>query len=141
MFIRIQSADTTPIYLQIVEQIRRMAASGRLPAGSRLPSVRRLADQLLVNHNTVARAYRTLEREGVATGRQGHGVFVTDQRSPFRAAERTALLHDSVDRLLTEAAELRVEVEDVITLVRSRARQHADSEEASAQSQGEGRSS
>jgi len=121
MFLRIQPTDPTPIYLQIVEQVRRVAASGRLPAGERLPSVRGLAEKLLVNHNTVARAYRELERDGVVASRHGYGVFVADQASRFRASERAALLNERVDRLLTEASELRVELEDLITLVRNRA--------------------
>lgn len=141
MFIRIQPNDAIPIYRQIVEQIRRMAASGRLPPGTRLPSVRSLAEQLLVNHNTVARAYRMLEREGVAAGRQGHGVFITDQTSPFRSGERAALLHDSVDRLLTEATELRVELEDLVALLRARARLHPDRSDAASDQQDERQSS
>ena len=120
MDLRLDAASHTPIYEQVVAQVRALVASGRLPAGERLPSVRGLAERLLINPNTVARAYRELEREGVVVSRQGHGVFVADQTSPFRAAQRRRLLAASVDRLLTEAAQLGLEPAEVLELVRQR---------------------
>ena len=120
MNLRVDAASHTPIYEQVVAQVRALVAGGRLPAGQRLPSVRGLAEQLLINPNTVARAYRELERDGVVVSRQGHGVFVADQGSPFRAAERRRLLAASVDRLLAEAAQLGLEPADVEEMVRQR---------------------
>lgn len=120
MDLRIDAASHTPIYEQVVAQVRGLVASGRLAAGERLPSVRGLAERLLINPNTVARAYRELERDGVVVSRQGHGVFVADQASPFRAAERRRMLAASVDRLFEEAAQLGLEPSDVHELVRVR---------------------
>ena len=120
MDLQIDAASHTPIYEQVVTQVRALVASGRLPAGERLLSVRGLAERLLINPNTVARAYRELEREGVVVSRQGHGVFVADQASPFRAAQRRRMLAASVARLFAEAAQFGLEPADVQELVRQR---------------------
>jgi GntR family transcriptional regulator len=61
MQIHIQAQDGVPIYLQVMQQIKYLVASGRLEPGEELPSIRSLAEQLLVNPNTIARAYRELE--------------------------------------------------------------------------------
>lgn len=119
MKLRIQPG-TIPIYQQISDQIRRRVSAGRLEAGERLPSVRALADQLAVNANTVARAYRELERERFVVSRQGDGVFVADRSSPFLARDRRELLERAVDRLLVEAEQLDVGIDEVTTLLRER---------------------
>jgi GntR family transcriptional regulator len=121
MDLRIDAASHTPIYQQVTEQVRALVASGRLPAGERLPSVRGLAERLLINPNTVARAYRELERDGIVVSRHGHGVFVADQASPFRLAERRRMLAASIERLFAEAALLGLSPADVEDLVRQRA--------------------
>ena len=120
MDLRIDAVSHTPIYEQVVAQVRALVASGRLPAGERLPSVRGLAERLLINPNTVARAYRELEHAGVVVTRQGHGVFVADPASPFRAAHRRRMLAASIDRLFAEAEQLGLEPADVPELVRQR---------------------
>lgn len=120
MDLKIDAASHTPIYEQVVAQVRALVASGRLAAGERLPSVRGLAESLLINPNTAARAYRELELEGVVVSRQGHGVFVGDQAAPFRAAQRRRMLAASVDRLFAEAEQLGLEPADVEDLVRQR---------------------
>ncbi len=120
MDLKVDAASHTPIYQQVVAQVRALVASGRLAAGERLPSVRGLAESLLINPNTAARAYRELERDGVVVSRQGHGVFVGDQASPFRAAQRRRMLAASIDRLFAEAAQLGLDPADVEDLVRQR---------------------
>ena len=74
MQVRVSTKEGIPIYLQIINQIKYMVASGRLTPGDKLPPVRRLAEQLLINPNTVARAYRELETVKVLNTRQGSGV-------------------------------------------------------------------
>ena len=111
---------TIPIYQQISDQIRRRVSAGRLEAGERLPSVRALAEQLAVNANTVARAYRELERERFVVSRQGDGVFVADRSSPFLARDRRKLLDGAVDRLLVEAEQLDFDLEAVEAALRER---------------------
>jgi GntR family transcriptional regulator len=67
-----------PAYLQIVQRLERQASSGRLHAGDQLPTVRALADELGLNFNTVARAYRLLHRTGVVSAQRGRGTYVTE---------------------------------------------------------------
>ncbi len=86
-----------PIYLQIVERFRRAIARGELRPGEKVPAVRELAGQLLVNPNTVQRSYQELEREGLFATRRGLGTFVSD--SPDLAGPLRARLAESAVRL------------------------------------------
>ena len=78
MHLHISASDGVPIYLQIVNQVKYLVASGRLAPGEELPPIRVLAEQLVVNPNTVARAYRELEPAGVVTKRRTAGTYVSD---------------------------------------------------------------
>ena len=120
MQVRISDQDGVPIYVQLANQIKYLVASGRLKPGEQLPPVRKLAEQLLVNPNTVARAYRELESEGLVISRQGSGVFVSDGVSPLARREQQRLLLERIDMLLTEARQMKVDVESLIGLVRQR---------------------
>ena len=120
MQVRISQEDGTPIYQQLVHQIRLLVATGRLVEGEQLPAVRRLAEQLLINPNTVARAYRELEAEGVVSSRRGAGVFVSGEKSPLSRKERNRLLNERIDALLAEAVQLDFDLETVADLVRQR---------------------
>jgi len=71
MQLHVSTGDGVPIYLQIAHQVKYLVASGRLAPGDEIPPIRVLAHQLLVNTNTVARAYLELEREGVVHKRHG----------------------------------------------------------------------
>jgi GntR family transcriptional regulator len=85
------TSDGVPIYQQIVNQVRYLVASARLKTGDELPPIRVLADQLLVNPNTVARAYRELETAGIVEKRRTAGTYVSDQGSPLARRERRQL--------------------------------------------------
>ena len=122
MQIRISNRDGIPIYRQIVNQIKYLVAAGRLAAGDQLLPVRTLAEQLVVNPNTVSRAYRELESAGVITARQGSGAFVTENGSPLAMREKRKVLQERVDMLLAEADSLDVDVTTVIRLLRDRSR-------------------
>lgn len=74
--------DPRPIYEQIKSGLRQMMADGQLPGGAKLPSVRELAVQLAINPNTIQRAYRELEAEGVIVSVQGRGCFVSEDYKP-----------------------------------------------------------
>jgi GntR family transcriptional regulator len=117
--------DTTsrvPIYRQLMDQVRQGVARGRLRPGSRLPSVRVLSRELVVNPNTVARAYSELEREGVLHTRQGLGVFVAEPQAELSAAARRERLRAALDRFLTEAVYLGFSSDDVLSAVEKRIR-------------------
>ena len=120
MQFHIATNNGTPIYLQIVNQVKYQVASGRLSAGDQLPPVRKLAEQLLVNPNTVARAYRELEAAGVLNTRRGAGVFVSDSPSPLARREQNKILTERIDQLLAEARHMEIDVETVIGLIRQR---------------------
>src|SRR2546421_7739823 len=118
MRIHLTPNDGVPIYLQIVQQVKYLIASGRLAAGDELPPIRTLAERLLVNPNTVARAYRELEAAGVVTTRRGAGTHVAGAGSPLARRECLAALTQRVDALLTEARQMNVSTEEVLDLVR-----------------------
>jgi GntR family transcriptional regulator len=77
-----------PIYLQLMEQVKHAIETGALRPGEQLPGIRPLAEELVVNPNTVAKAYRELEHEGVVELRQGAGAFVTDKAPNKKDADR-----------------------------------------------------
>ena len=104
MIIKPNPSLGVPIYLQLVEQVKHAIETGALRPGDQLPSIRPLAEELVINANTVAKAYRELEREGVVELRQGAGAFVADtagagQRGleKFRGAQ--PLVAETVQRL------------------------------------------
>ncbi|HEY2154097.1 MAG TPA: GntR family transcriptional regulator [Isosphaeraceae bacterium] len=120
MQIQIAPGDGVPIYVQIADQVKRLVASGRLAPGEELPPIRALAERLLVNPNTVARAYRELELAGVVTKRRTAGTYVSDDAAPLDRAERVAIVAARVDALLAEAKQLGVGLDELIELIRLR---------------------
>lgn len=87
MTIQVNRQSGTPLYLQIVDQVQYLIATGGLQPGERLPSIRQLAVDLGVNRNTVAHAYKELNREGVISTRQGRGTFVSEQPDRLQLAQ------------------------------------------------------
>lgn len=120
MQINITTHDKVPIYLQVVNQIKYQVAAGRLAAGEELPPIRVLAEKLVVNPNTIARAYRELELAGIVEKRRTAGTFVSDQGSPLARRERMKILTERIDQLLAEALQMNVSLDDVIKLVNQR---------------------
>ena len=120
MQLHVSPHDGVPIYRQIINQVRLLVASGRLRPGDELPPIRTLAEDLLVNPNTVARAYRDLEAMGVVDTRRGAGTRVSDRGSPLAEPERRRILTERVDALLAEAKHLGCEIDALLALVRER---------------------
>ncbi len=120
MQIRISTSDGIPIYLQIVNQVKYLVAAGRLEPGKELPAIRALAEQLVVNPNTVARAYRELEVAGIVEKRRTSGTYVSGAGSPLAREERLRILTERVDALLAEARQMEVKFDEVIDLLRRR---------------------
>jgi GntR family transcriptional regulator len=120
MQIHITASDGVPIYIQVVNQIKYLVAAGRLVAGEELPPIRTLAEKLLVNPNTIARAYRELEIAGIVEKRRTAGTYVSDQGSPLARRERMKILTDRIDQLLAEAKQMDVSIDDIQTLVQQR---------------------
>jgi GntR family transcriptional regulator len=107
-----------PPYLQIVAQVKQLIASGRLSADQELPPIRALAEKLIVNPNTVARAYRELEAAGWLYTRRGAGTFVAAGTTSFSAAACQKQIKDRVRSLLAEAEHMNISVKDLIKLIR-----------------------
>ncbi len=120
MQIHITATDGVPIYLQVVNQIKYLVAAGRLVAGEELPPIRTLAEKLVVNPNTIARAYRELEIAGIVEKRRTAGTYVSDQGSPLARRERMKILTERADQLLAEAGQMDVSLEDVLKLMKQR---------------------
>ena len=118
MQIHIDSSDGVPIYMQIINQVKHLSASGRLSPGEEMPAIRVLAAQLVVNPNTVARAYLELERAGVVTKRQGTGTYVSESTSSLTKRGKLKLLKQRADSLVVEADHLGIDLPDVLELVR-----------------------
>ena len=119
----IQTASGIPIYQQLAEQIYAAVARGRLRPDERLPSVRELSQTLVVNPNTVARAYTELERQGAVYTRPGMGVFVSAARAALPKKVRRERLQQAIDQLLIEAVQIGCDSEEVLELVDERIKQ------------------
>jgi GntR family transcriptional regulator len=122
-----------PIFRQIVDQVRLAAATGRLAENSPLPSVRALAERLLINPNTVAKAYAELARERVIETQQGRGVFIAPPRQMYTKIERRRRLEPLVTALANEGVSLGFSTDELIDALRQKLeslpRPHAQAEE------------
>jgi GntR family transcriptional regulator len=88
MLLRPNPSSGVPIYLQLMEQVKHAVETGALRPGEQLPGIRPLAEDLVINPNTVAKAYRELEHEGVIELRHGAGAFVSANASPKKLTEK-----------------------------------------------------
>ncbi len=113
MTFNINTGSNTPIYKQITDQVRLAVTQGKLAVGDQLPSVRALAEDLVVNPNTVARAYADLMREGLLESRAGRGVFITPKRKVFSRAEGRRRLEPLLSTLIGEAMILDFKPEEL----------------------------
>jgi GntR family transcriptional regulator len=114
MFSELDFRSHVPIYVQLVERIKHLVASGVLEPGSQLPTVRQLAAELRVNFNTIARAYRILDEAGVISTQQGRGTFVLDPPPPEQAERlRRAALEGLTGSYLADAERMGFEPQEV----------------------------
>ena len=113
---RLDGSTGVPPYLQLVHQVRQSLLLGYLRAGDQLPTVKEVAVDLAINPNTVVKAYRQLEHEGLAAGRPGQGTFITGTlASPSAAASRA--LRASLEQWFRDAAEAGLSDEAVTALI------------------------
>ncbi|MGA2245514.1 MAG: GntR family transcriptional regulator [Verrucomicrobiota bacterium] len=120
MIWQIDFRSGTPVYLQLVDQVRHAAASGGLRAGEPLPSIRPLAEELRVNRNTIAKAYAELESQGVIETVPGKGCFLKEVNSLLTKTARNDLLVQEVDRAIVAAHHLQIGDEELLALLRRR---------------------
>ena len=129
MRIQITTGSSIPIYRQVVDQIRHAAASGKIAVGEALPSVRSLAAELVLNPNTIAKAYAALVRDGVLESQQGRGYFVAARREIYTRKERRRRLEEVMDPFLAEALTLGFSAEQIVEEVTKRLQKLAPVEE------------
>ena len=100
-FFRLNASSGVPLYLQLMEQVKHAVETGALGPGDQLPTIRALAQELVMNSNTVVRAYRELEHEGIVELRHGLGAFISDSVEERHKLMRKAqtVVQSAVDRL------------------------------------------
>jgi len=120
LWIQILPGSSEPIYVQVAEQISKAIARRELASGDKLPAVRKLAAELVINPNTVARAYSRLERAGLVTTKTGSGTFVSDPKLRRTDAADINMLTERMDTLITRGLNLGLKAQDLISLFESR---------------------
>jgi GntR family transcriptional regulator len=113
---RLDGSTGVPPYLQLVHQVRQSLLLGYLQEGDRLPTVKDVAGDLAINPNTVVKAYRQLEHEGLSAGRPGQGTFVTGTLTPAQP-DTHAALRAALERWLRDAGEAGLSDEAVTALI------------------------
>jgi GntR family transcriptional regulator len=114
---RVDSRSVVPPYLQIVQQVRQALRMGLLDVGDKIPAVREVVAATAVNPNTVLKAYRDLEREGLIEARPGHGTFVL-KRPPGPPPGTVSRLGRSLARWVRQAREAGLDDESIESLLR-----------------------
>ena len=114
MQFHIDNASNRPAYQQIIDQVKRDIALGRLVKDEKLPTVRQLANQLAINPNTIAKAYRLLEHEGIITTKPGAGAFVANLDTNLSRAVRKKLVNEELERTVVEAFHMQIDKETLL---------------------------
>ncbi len=109
MQIKIDNASDRPVYQQIIDQVKRDIALGRLGKDEKLPTVRQLAGQLAINPNTIAKAYQQMEREGIITTRPGLGAFVANLDSDLSNSVKKKLISEDLERAVVDAFHMQID--------------------------------
>ena len=117
MLLHVNPSSGVPVYLQIEGQVKQAIAAGALREGEALPSVRKLAADIRINPNTVAKAYQNLEREGVIRTVPGGGTFAANASPGLLKSEKLRRLRPVARQLVVESFQLRLGPPDVIRLV------------------------
>jgi GntR family transcriptional regulator len=114
MQIRIDNSSDRPVYQQIIDQVKRDIALGRLGKDERLPTVRQLAGQIAINPNTIAKAYQQLEREGIIMTRPGAGTFVANLDSDLSSSVKKKLICEDLELAVVDAFHMQIESQTLL---------------------------
>jgi GntR family transcriptional regulator len=117
MILRVNPSSGLPLYLQIEAQVKQAVAAAALKADDALPSVRKLAADLRINPNTVARAYQDLERDGIIRTVPGGGCYVADGMPGLLKTEKVRRLRPHAQQIAVEGMQLRLAPEEILKLV------------------------
>jgi GntR family transcriptional regulator len=126
VWLRVDPRSPKPVYQQVVEGVKEAVARGTLEQGERLPSVRELAGQMTLNHNTVARAYQELERERVIEVVRGRGTFVAASPRPPDREARVQQLVARIREMIVDAHHLQLGEDELLALVEATVRAWRD---------------
>src|ERR1700689_3705322 len=116
MLVHVSSSSGSPLYLQIESQLKHAIAAGALKPDDPLPSVRKLAAELRINPNTVARAYQNLERDGIIRTVPGGGTYVADNVPGLLKSEKLKRLRPLAVQIAVEGSHLRLTRDEVLKL-------------------------
>jgi GntR family transcriptional regulator len=114
MQIRIDNASDRAVYQQIIDQVKRDIACGKVMKEERLPTVRQLAGQLAINPNTIAKAYQQLEREGIIVTRPGTGAFVANLDSNLSNSVKKKLICEDLERAVVDAFHMQIDSQTLL---------------------------
>jgi GntR family transcriptional regulator len=120
LWIQITPGSSEPVYIQVAEQISETIAKGQLTSGDKLPAVRKLAAELVINPNTVARAYSRLEQAGLVTTKTGSGTFVADPKLRRADAADINMLTERMDTLITRGLNLGLAAQELTEIFKAR---------------------
>ncbi len=120
LHLTINPGGESPIYRQIADGVRRAILAGKVAPGDPLPSVRGLAEELVVNPNTVMRAFADLAREGLIDAQPGRGFFVAERRQPYSRAERERRLQAAVETFVHAIAFLDFKPAEILSPLQKR---------------------
>jgi GntR family transcriptional regulator len=115
---RLDSHSGVPVYRQIIDQVQGAIASGVLAVGDQLPTVRQVAVDLVINPNTVSRAYREMEIRGTLDTQQGSGTFIADKKIEYAKGERERQLGQLVGEFVSRAGSTGFTVEQLVKALR-----------------------
>jgi GntR family transcriptional regulator len=114
MQIRIDNSSDRPVYQQVIDQVKRDIALGRLCKDEKLPTVRQLAGQLAINPNTIAKAYRQLEQEGIIVTRAGAGTFVANLDSELSSSVKKKLICEDLELAIVDAFHMQIDSQTLL---------------------------
>ena len=117
MLFHVNPSSGVPIYVQIETQVKNAIAAGALKRDQALPSVRKLASELGINPNTVARAYQELERAGVIATVQGGGTYVAESVPRFLKSEKLRRMQPYARQIAVEGTQLGLAEEEIMEMV------------------------
>jgi GntR family transcriptional regulator len=105
----IDNSSGRPVFQQLIDQVKRDVALGRLQKDEKLPTVRQLAQQLAINPNTIAKAYRQLEQDGIIVTKAGAGAFIANLDSNLSKAVRKKIICDELERIIVDAFHMQID--------------------------------
>jgi len=124
MDFRLNPSSGVPIYLQLMEQIKHGIETAALQPGDQLPGIRKLAESVVMNPNTVAKAYRELENEGYIEVRHGAGAFISAKLNTRKVHDRMDLVRPLIEKAVAQAAKIGLSDEEIRRLVEAELLKH-----------------